>query len=566
MGQPMPQWDTGNAESEGSMRGSMRESTGRGHRWLKWFVGAVLVFLVVFGIALTIAVRHAQPFLRALIVDRLEQRFHARVELDSFGVSLTHGLRAQGKGLRIWPPAEVEGLEVPAGHGQPLIDLRAFYFRAPLHFDPDKPIHIWAVTLEGLTITVPSRPRQAPANASSTPGPPPTEPLPRSAEMLRFRIDSVVCRNARIILENANPVKQPIEFDIATMNVAPVRAAGKMGFKAVLTNPRPKGLITTEGSFGPWVVEDPGHTPLEGRYRFEDADLSTFKGIAGMLSSTGRYQGTVRDMTVDGETRTPAFSLTHFGTPVPLKTTFHARVDSTNGDTWLQPVRATLGSTRLTASGKVVQVLAPRNGKSGSMHSIGRQITLDVDVERGQIADFLRLTSHGGAPILTGTLHMKTTFELPPGIVPVHERMRMEGNFVLGDALFSNPKLQDRVGGLSLRGQGKAQQAATAAASDVLSSMGGNFTMAGGAIDFPNLDYTMPGAEIKLRGVYGLDGGTLAFRGTASLQAPVSKLVGGWKGWLLTPVDPLFRKKGAGTVVHVHIDGTRAEPHFRISF
>ncbi len=560
MGQPMVrESDAGN---------TMRESTRRGHRWLKWFGAALLAVLVVVGIGTAIAVRHAEPFLRALIVDRLAQRFHARVELDSFHISLTQGLRAEGKGLRIWPPAEVDGLELAAARGeaQPLIDLQEFYFRAPLHFAPDKPIHIWGITLEGLTITVPPRPHRASAADRSERVPVPAIPLPRGAELLHFQIDSVMCRNAHLIVQNANPAKKPIQFEIPTIRVTHLNSAGKMDFQAELINPRPKGPITTQGSLGPWVVSDPGETPVEGDYRFEHADLSTFKGIAGMMSSTGRYQGAIRDMTVDGETNTPAFSLTHFGTSVPLRTSFHARVDGTNGDTWLEPVRATLGSTKFTASGKIVQLLTASGGSRGPMHAAGRQITLNVDVEQGQIADFLRLASHSGDPIVTGTLHMKTIFDLPPGTEPFHDRMRLKGNFALDDALFTNPKLQNRIGGLSLRSQGESRQSKTAAVSDVRSSMEGDFTMAGGAVDLPNLHFTVPGVEIRLNGVYGLDGGTLAFHGTARLQAPVSKLVGGWKGWLLKPADPLFRKKDARTVVQIHVEGTRAEPKFGMDF
>ncbi|MFP5250436.1 MAG: hypothetical protein ACLGP3_11485, partial [Acidobacteriota bacterium] len=514
----------------------MRESTRRGRRWLKWFGAALLAVLIMAGIGTAIAVRHAEPFLRALIVDRLAQRFHARVELDSFHISLAQGLRAEGKGLRIWPPAEIDGLELAAARGkaQPLIDLQEFYFRAPLHFAPGKPIRIWAITLEGLTVTVPPRPRRASAADRSASAPVPAIPLPRGAELLHFQIDSVMCRNAHLIVENANPAKQPLQFEITTIDVTHLNPAGKMDFQAELINPRPKGLIATRGSLGPWVVRDPGETPLEGNYRFEHADLSTFTGIAGMMSSTGSYQGAIRDMTVDGETQTPAFSLTHFGTPVPLRTTFHARVDGTNGDTWLEPVRATLGSTKFIASGKIVQLPAA-DGNRGPMHSAGRQITLNVDVEQGQIADFLRLASHSGDPIVTGTLHMKTTFDLPPGTEAIHDRMRLKGNFALDDALFTNPKLQDRIGSLSLRSRGESRQSKTDAVTDVRSSMEGDFTMAGGAVDLPNLHFTVPGAEIRLNGVYGLDGGTLAFHGVARLQAPASKLVGGWKGWLLKP-------------------------------
>ena len=124
-----------------------------------------------------------------------------------------------------------------------------------------------------------------------------------------------------------------------------------MGFEAELTNPRPVGTIHTKGSFGPWVVEDPGESPVTGDYQFEHADLGGFKGIAGILSSTGHYEGTLRDIVVDGETDTPDFRLTHFGTALPLHTNFHARVDGTNGDTWLEPVEATLGQLALLDAG-----------------------------------------------------------------------------------------------------------------------------------------------------------------------------------------------------------------------
>lgn len=559
MGQPLlREWETETM--------TMRRSTQRGHRWLRLTVLILLVLLAVAGIGVAIAVHHAEPFLRALIVDRLEDRFHARVELDSFHVSLAHGLRAEGKGLRIWPPAEIGGVQMDFSgrSAPPLIALREFYFRAPLRLAPGKPIHIWTVTLVGLNVTIPPQPHRAPPNAN--PAPPPAVPLPRGAESVRFQIDSVVCRDGHVTLENANPAKLPLEFAIQTIRVAHVDAAGKMSFQAVLTNPRPRGQIAAQGNLGPWDVDDPGRTPLQGDYVFNHADLASFKGIAGTLSSTGRYRGTLNDLTVDGRTHTPAFSLTHFGTPVPLDTVFHARVDATNGDTWLEPVRATLGRTRFTASGKIVQVLAPVNGKGGPMHSIGHGIVLDVDVPQGQIADFLRLASRSGKPIVTGTLHMKTHFELPPGTESIHDRMRLKGTFALEDALFTNPRLQDRIGSLSLRGQGRTGAAPSAAASDVRSAMEGDFTIAGGAVDLPDLHYAVPGAEIRLNGVYGLDGSTLAFRGTARFQAPVSKLVGGWKGLLLKPVDPFFRKKGAGTVVHIHVEGTRADPHFGVNF
>ena len=153
---------------------------------------------------------------------------------------------------------------------------------------------------------------------------------------------------AHLTLETSKPGKLPMEFAIAHLKLTGIGAGGAMGFEAELTNPRPVGTIQTQGSI--WAVAG-GRSRRDARstgdYRFEHADLSGFKGIAGILSSTGHYQGTLRDLMVDGETDTPDFRLTHFGTALPLHTKFHAKVDGTNGDTWLEPVEATLGTLAL---------------------------------------------------------------------------------------------------------------------------------------------------------------------------------------------------------------------------
>jgi hypothetical protein len=90
--------------------------------------------------------------------------------------------------------------------------------------------------------------------------------------------------------------------------------------------------------------------------------------------------------------------------------------------------------------------------------------------------------------------------------------------------------------------------------------------MAGGEVTLPALDYTVPGARIELKGTYGMEGGALDFAGRAKLEATVSKMVGGWKGLLLTPADRYFKRDGAGTEVPIHIEGTREEPKFAIDF
>ena len=55
--------------------------------------------------------------------------------------------------------------------------------------------------------------------------------------------------------------------------------------------PVPPGEIATEGTFGPWDREEPGRSPLGGTFWFDRADLSVFKGISGILSSAGSFEG-----------------------------------------------------------------------------------------------------------------------------------------------------------------------------------------------------------------------------------------------------------------------------------
>ncbi len=534
------------------------------HGWLKWVAGAVLLALVVLGIVITVAIRRAEPMLRAAIVEKLEEHFHAHVELDSFRVSLRNGVWAEGKGLRIWPPANIAGVDVPDSNGafeaKPLIQLDDFRFHAPLHYKPGEPIRVSVVRLTGLVLDIPAKPHFKQAETESL-----ATPIDKShSSMLRFVVDGIDCKNAHLTIETSKPGKLPLEFDIAHVKLSHVSLNNSMHFEAQLTNPRPAGTIVTSGSFGPWAVDDPGETPIAGSYNFENADLGVFKGIAGILNSTGNYLGVLRNLEVDGQTQTPDFRLTHYGAPMPLETTFHATVDGTNGDTWLHPVRATLGQSHFTAEGEVVGV-PPQTLPNGIMKPGGHRIALNVTIDHQRMEDFLRLTSKGGAPVVTGELTVKTALEIPPGAEAVAGKMKLNGRFLLEDAAFTSTKVQNDVGALSMRGQGDPKDAKNAG-DQVRSAIESNFKMADGVITLPNLKYTVPGAQIDLRGTYGLDGGTLNFTGTARTEATVSKMVGGWKGFLLKPADKLFKKNGSGTEVPIHVDGTEQDPHFGVDF
>jgi hypothetical protein len=553
-----------------------RQSFWHRHGWVKWAAGGLLAALALAAAGLGVALHRAEPYLRARIVEGLEDRFHARVELDSFHVSLLKGLWAEGHGLRIWPPARVVGVMVPQGQGEPLIRLDEFRFHAPLELKPGKPIAIPLVELKGLRVHLPPKSHfehGKTGNDSAT-----GKPRSAMAGLVRFEVDKMECTGAELVMETDKPGKLPLEFQIAHFTVTDIASGGKihpkdkdlslgtpvMGFDAEVTIPKPEGTVKTTGSFGPWQGADLGDSPIAGDYRFEHADLGVFKGIAGILSSTGHYEGTLRALMVDGQAETPDFRLTHFGAALPLVTRFHARVDGTNGDTWLEPVDATLGHSHFTAQGAIVRV--PGAVVKGAQQYTGHDIALTVNVDKARMEDFLRLASRTGNVLLTGDVTMKTSLHIPPGVAPLHKRLKLNGSFALDKARFTSNKIQERIAELSLRGQGRPDEVKSTDAASILSQMQGSFRMAGGAITLPALEYTVPGATIQLAGTYGLADGALKFEGTAKMEASVSKMVGGWKGMLLTPADRHFKKDGAGTEIPIHIGGTREAPKFGIGF
>jgi hypothetical protein len=146
--------------------------------------------------------------------------------------------------------------------------------------------------------------------------------------------------------------------------------------------------------------------------------------------------------------------------------------------------------------------------------------------------------------------------------VPIHERITLNGHFDLDQARFTSTKIQNGIEQLSLRAQGRPKDTGITDPSTIRSHMVGDFRMGGGVIKLPALTYKVPGAEIQLRGTYGLDGGSLDFWGKARMDATVSQMVGGWKGLLLKPADRFFKKNGAGAEIPIHIDGTRENPKF----
>ena len=249
-----------------------------------------------------------------------------------------------------------------------------------------------------------------------------------------------------------------------------------------------------------------------------------------------------------GEARVPDFTLKASGNPVPLTTQFEALVDGTNGNTVLKPVVARLGSTPFTTSGAIIK-----------HEDLGkRAIDLTVHMRGGDLRDILRLAMKK-APFMQGAFGLDARISVPPLSGPVKAKLLLNGNFTVVKGMFRNDDVQDKIDELSRRGQGKPGDVAI---DDVIYNMRGKSDMRGQVIRLSDLSFGVPGAVVKLDGAYDMAGDDVDFHGELRLDARVSQTLTGWKRWAAIPLNPLFAKEGAGTLLKIQISGKASHPVF----
>jgi hypothetical protein len=489
-------------------------------------IAIALVVIAVVGVIVT-GIHLSSPYLQKKVVEMLGEKFHADVELKDFHVYLFPGARIEGSGLVLRHEGRTD---VP-----PMISIGEFSAEAGILGLLWKPWKIGQVKLKGLIIQIPPKGERRKQDWSKV----------RDVPVL---IGEIVSDDAELRLLPKSADKDPHVFAIHRLGMHSVGLDRPAKFTAQLTNAVPPGEIETMGSFGPWSPDDPGQTPLAAEYTFDKADLGVFKGISGILSSTGKFGGVLENIEVQGKTSTPDFTVTIGGHPLDLETVFSATVDGTNGNTLLHPVTAHLLNTVIVAQGGVVK----------SKDNKGKEITLDVTVDKGRLEDLLRLAVKTTQPPLTGAVTFHTKFDLPPGEGDLADRLNLNGKFDVKQAQFTSPEVTAKIETLSRKGQGQPENKD---AGSSVSQLKGNFVLDNGVITFRGLTFSVTGAEVALNGKYGLDKEDLDFYGKLRMQAKISQTTTGAKSFVLKAVDPFFRKNGQ-TEVPIKITGQRDHPSF----
>ena len=362
-------------------------------------------------------------------------------------------------------------------------------------------------------------------------------------------IDEIIADGAVLEIASGAPGTEPLKFEIHKLALNSVAEDRPMSFHASLLNAKPPGEIRTDGQFGPLRPQNVGQTVLSGSYGFQRADLGIFPGIAGTLSSTGKFSGVLEQIDVQGSTDAPDFQITRTDHAVHLKTQFHGIVNGMDGDVSLQSVQAQFERTSLVSQVEVAKKAA----------SAGKTVSLGVTELQGRIQDWLRLLSVGDPPALTGAMNFRAQVLVPPGKGRFIERLNLRGDFGIDAASFIHPTTQEKVDNLSQLAQGGKENDDP---TSVVENLKGHVALNHAIATFSDLSFSVPGALAHMHGTYGLLTQQINLHGTLQLDNKLSKGSTGVKSVLLKSVEPFLKKKNKGEIVPIKVGGTFRQPSY----
>jgi hypothetical protein len=401
------------------------------------------------------------------------------------------------------------------------------------------PKRVRRVRVEGLRIFVSPRSERTGNEAGSS----------GSLEHFALIIDEIIADGAVVKFASGEPGTEPLKFEIHKLTLNSVADDRPMSFHAALRNAKPPGEIRTDGQFGPLRPQNVGHTILSGSYLFQHADLGVFPGIGGTLSSTGKFNGVLERIEVEGSTDAPDFQVTRSDHAVHLKTQFHAIVNGTDGDVALQSVHAQFERTSVVSQGEVAK-------KAGSE---GKTVSLGATELQSRIQDWLRLISKEDRPALTGAMNFRTQVLVPPGKRHFIERVNLQGDFGIDAASLTRSTTQDKVENLSQVARGEKENDDPAS---VVENLKGHVVLKDTIATFSDLSFSVPGALAHVHGTYGLLTQEVNLHGTLQVDNKLSKGSKGMKSFLLKFVEPFLKKKNAGEIVPIKIGGTFRHPSY----
>jgi hypothetical protein len=348
-------------------------------------VSASVIAIGVLGAAIVLSLNW--PFTQAAVTKALQDRFARDVKIHNFRKTFfPPGCVAQG----------VEFLHRRRKDLPPLITVQQLTIRAS--YSGLLRIHqtVNDIHVDGLHVLIPPKAQDGIKQVF---------PLTNSTSGKNVDIGEIATDNAVLEFMPKEPGQEHFVLRIDHLSLDDVSQSDPVTFHVRFKNTQPPGEIISDGQLGPWNEDDPGSTQVSGSYVYQHVNLGVFDGIAGTLSSRGRYSGPLGHIEAEGDVDVPDFEVSHSGHPVHLASTFHASIDGTNGDTDLTRVESHFRKTTLVTQGDV----------KGHPGGHGKTARLTFSVDQGRVEDLLWMFSQSPRPAENGNVQLHAKVELPPG-------------------------------------------------------------------------------------------------------------------------------------------------------
>ncbi|MGA7375037.1 MAG: AsmA-like C-terminal region-containing protein, partial [Candidatus Sulfotelmatobacter sp.] len=237
-------------------------------------------------------------------------------------------------------------------------------------------------------------------------------------------------------------------------------------------------------------------------------------------------------------------------------------------NTYLKQVDGDFWNTHVEARGSVA---TSPDGK-------GKTALIDLRSRSAHIEDLLLLFVQANRAPMSGDVAFQAHAELPPGKQRFLKKIKLRGNFGIGEGSFAAASTQKGIDELSAGARGEKNISKEIQNHDrtidvkqndknpdpetVMSDLQGQVDVIHGIAKFTDLSFRVPGAHARVHGTYNLINYKIDLRGQMRVDSQISNTTTGAKAFLLKVMNPFFKKKPKGEVVPVRIGGDYDHPTF----
>ncbi len=491
---------------------SGQESDGHRHSrlWL-WtaiaFGAAILFYGIVFALN--------WPFTKQALIDTLQERSLRQVTIDRFrDTYFPPGCIAEG----------IRFLRIKHKEKPPLITIQKLILEDSYTHLLTFQHRLSTVKVLGLHVIVPP---QEPAGEPS-----PMMPLTYSNSRNTLVIDTMLADGAVLDLLSANAGQQTVRIVVNKLKLRNIGTNTPVVYSLITQNSEPPGQIRSTGSWGPWNPKQPGTTPVQGQYTYNNVNLAVFEAISGTLNSKGQFRGTLGHVAVNGTANVADFQLKDTSHKRQLNTQFQAIVDGTNGDVFINRVITEFNRTLLIFKGSI----------SGQKGIKGKAVTLDVSSQHARIEDLLDLFISAPTAPMSGDIELYGNIGLPPGPEPFLERLKIDGGFGMAGSKFADRQTERELARLSVSAIKGDKEEDKENPQTVLSNVTGGVSANQGTAHLSQISFRVPGAHATLDGTFGLINHRVDLQGVLLTKGDVSDATTGFKSFLVKAISPFFKR------------------------